>query len=384
MKSEASFQRHPTCAPSPAALHKGLSRRFVLAAAGASALSACAPMQTAQPLEAQSGMNELALASLRTTQGMSSSLSPAPKSASMGVWFERAPLPVPRTEMSFVAVWDNKMYAVGGYDHRGGFAGTWNHRFDPTTNQWTILAPVPKGGNHMGLVALDGALYTFGGFTNQNNTPFDECFKYDIAKNEWSPIAKLPAKLGAISCVVVRGKIHLLGGRDTVSIGQHLVYDPKTDKYETKTPIPGARDHHAVVAVDDFIHVIGGRFNTFEFNTATHLVYSPNTNAWKERAPMPTTRSGHGAVYYRGRIVCIGGEGVVVYSQVESYDPRTNTWESHTPMATPRHGVGAAVLGDAIYVAGGGPVVGGSLLTATHEAFTMDTGLPARMGAKAL
>lgn len=362
-----------------------LSRRTLLATASASALAACAPMPMAQlPVGADSGMAELARASLRTTQGMSSSLSPAPKSAAMGVWFERSAMPVPRTEMSFVAVWDNKMYAVGGYDYRGGFAGTWNHRYDPTTNEWTVLAPVPKGGNHMGLVAMEGALYSFGGFTNQNNTAFDECFKYDIAKNEWSPIAKLPAKMGAISCVVVRGKIHLLGGRDTVSVGQHLVYDPKTDKYETKAPIPGARDHHAVVAIDEVIHVIGGRFNTFEFNTPTHLVYAPNNNTWKERAPMPTSRSGHGAVDYRGRIVCIGGEGVVVYSQVESYDPRTNTWESHTPMATPRHGVGAAVLGDAIYVAGGGPVVGGSLLTATHEAFTLDAGLPARVGAKAL
>ena len=40
-------------------------------------------------------------------------------------------------------------------------------------------------------------------------------------------------------------------------------------------------------------------------------------------------------------------------------------------MPTPRHGMGAVAVGDMVYVAGGGPVTGGSLLTATNEAFTL-------------
>lgn len=366
-------------------------RRFALAALAATslptALSGCAQMGApalAQGEGQSETMEQLRRAQLRTTQAMSGSISLAPRSATPGVWFDRAPLPVPRTEMSFVAVLDNKMYVVGGYDHRGGFAGTWNHRYDPDTNRWTQLAPVPRGGNHVGLVAHDGKLYTFGGFTNQNNTPYDDCFVYDPATDRWAPTVKLPIPLGAVAAVSLRGRIHLIGGRHTVSVGNHWVFDPATNRFEDRAPIPGARDHHGVLVVNETIHVIGGRFNTFEFNTPTHLVYAPNNNQWKERAPMPTSRSGHGAVWYRDRIYCMGGEGALVYAQVESYDLVSNTWESHTPMATPRHGVGAAVLNDAIYVAGGGPVVGGTLLTSTHEAFTVDTALPARLGARAL
>ena len=37
-------------------------------------------------------------------------------------------------------------------------------------------------------------------------------------------------------------------------------------------------------------------------------------------------------------------------------------------MATPRHGLGAAVVGDAIHVAGGGPIMGGGVQSAVHEA----------------
>jgi hypothetical protein len=41
-------------------------------------------------------------------------------------------------------------------------------------------------------------------------------------------------------------------------------------------------------------------------------------------------------------------------------------------MPTPRHAVGAVAIGDWIYVAGGGAVLGGSVQSAVHEAFTLN------------
>jgi hypothetical protein len=60
-----------------------------------------------------------------------------------------------------------------------------------------------------------------------------------------------------------------------------------------------------------------------------------------------------------------------VFGQMESYDPATDTWQHHAPMPTPRHAVGATVIGDWVYVAGGGAVLGGSIQSAVHEAFTL-------------
>ena len=60
-----------------------------------------------------------------------------------------------------------------------------------------------------------------------------------------------------------------------------------------------------------------------------------------------------------------------VFGQMESYDPTADTWQQHAPMTTPRHAVGATVIGDWIYVAGGGAVLGGSVQSAVHEAFTL-------------
>jgi predicted ABC-type sugar transport system permease subunit len=56
---------------------------------------------------------------------------------------------------------------------------------------------------------------------------------------------------------------------------------------------------------------------------------------------------------------------------MESYDARSDSWQAHAPMPTPRHAVAAVTIGDTIYVAGGGAVLGGSVQSAVHEAYTL-------------
>ena len=144
--------------------------------------------------------------------------------------------------------------------------------------------------------------------------------------------------------MALNGRLHLIGGAgaptmERASVGWHEVYDPQTDQWTTLKALPGARDHVGVVAHNSAIHIIGGRFNTFEYNTGLHHVYLPARETWEERAPLPTARSGHGLVLYRGRFFAMGGEGgsiergvtrnARVFGQMESYDPAADTWESH-------------------------------------------------------
>lgn len=55
-----------------------------------------------------------------TTQPASTTISPATSAQKQGRWVRKAPLPIPRTEMTWAAVWDNKMYVIGGYNYKGG------------------------------------------------------------------------------------------------------------------------------------------------------------------------------------------------------------------------------------------------------------------------
>lgn len=308
--------------------------------------------------------------------------SPAPKGVP-GRWVARAALPIPRSEMAWAAEAAGRLHVIGGYGE-GRVDRGYHHVYDPAGDAWFNAAPLPRGANHVAVTTLDGIVYAMGGFIEQNRNPDNHAYAYDLATNSWRTLAPLPRPRGAAAAVALGGKIHLVGGASSptserASVGWHEVYDPAADSWTIRKALPGARDHAGCVAHGGRIHIIGGRFNTFEYNTDLHHVYLPQQDTWEVRSPLPTARSGHGLVVYRGRLFAMGGEGGIinrpgqqkVFGQMESYDPVADTWQSHAPMPTPRHAVGAVTIGDWIYVAGGGAVLGGSVQSAIHEAFTL-------------
>lgn len=303
--------------------------------------------------------------------------SPAPKAANPGRWMTRAPLPLPRSEMAWATAHAGRMHLVGGYAEQR-VDRPYHHVYDPAQDRWLEAAPLPRGANHVGVAVLDGRLYAIGGFVEQNRRPHAECFVYDPASDRWQRIAPLPRPCGSVATVALDGLLHGIGGAlgDTFatkkSVDWHVVYDPKADRWSTRAPLPTGRDHVGALAVGRLVHVIGGRVDSFHTNSNLHHVYDPARDRWEPRNPLPTARSGHGAVLYRNRIFVMGGEGTNrVFGQNEAYDIDKDSWAQYAPMPTPRHGLGAAAVGDAIHVAGGGPIVGGGVQSAVHEAFTL-------------
>lgn len=301
--------------------------------------------------------------------------SPAPKAENQGRWVERAPLPVPRSEMAWATVYNNQMHMIGGYGEQR-VDRPYHHVYDQASDKWIEATPLPRGANHVGVCVVTGKLYAIGGFTEQNRKPDQLCFVLDAEK--WREIAPLPKACGAIACVAQNDMLHAIGGAvgDTFatkkSVDWHLVYDPRIDQWSTAAPLPTGRDHTGTLTVEGRIHVIGGRVDSFHTNSNLHHAYDGKADKWEPRAPLPTARSGHGAVLYRGRIFVMGGEGTNrVYGQNEGYDPAKDSWQSYAPMKTPRHGLGAVAIGDFIHVAGGGPIMGGQIQSAVHEAFTL-------------
>ena len=301
--------------------------------------------------------------------------SPAKRAANQGRWITRAFLPLPRSEMAWAVEMAGLKHLVGGYAEQR-VDRPYHQVYDPKADRWSDAAPLPRGANHVGVAVLGNRLYAIGGHLDQNRKPDNLCFVYD--GKQWSAIAPLPERCGAIACVGLNGRVHAIGGAigDTSaakkSVDRHLVYDPAADRWERRAPMPTGRDHTGTLVVGGVIHVIGGRVDNFHTNSNLHHVYDPNKDAWAARRPLPTARSGHGAVLYRDKIFVMGGEGTNrVFGQNEAYDPETDDWESYAPMPTPRHGMGAVAIGDHVYIAGGGPVVGGGVQSAVHEAFTL-------------
>ena len=303
-----------------------------------------------------------------------------------GRWVRRASLPIAVSEMIWATAWAERIHIVGGYGE-GRVDRAYHHVYDPARDRWFEAAPLPRGANHIAVASDAGRVYALGGFTEQNRHADNSAYAYDVATDRWTSIAPLPRPRGTASAVAFKGKIHLIGGAsepasERASVAWHEVYEPQADRWETHKPLPGARDHAGAVAYGDAIHIVGGRFNTFEYNTGLHHAYFPARETWEARAPMPTARSGHGLVVYRDRFFAMGGEGGIlasgqirdphVFGQMESYDPKSDRWQSHAPMPTPRHSVGAAAVGGWIFVAGGGAVTGGAVQSAINEAFTLE------------
>jgi len=158
------------------------------------------------------------------------------------------------------------------------------------------------------------------------------------------------------------------------------VYDPATDKWETKRMMPTPRNHPAIGEVNGKVYVIGGRIGSPNVAnmvaSATDVVeeYDPATDRWRAMTKMPTARSGEGWATYQGRIYVAGGElrdhhMDAIFRDLEAFDPVANEWFILPSMPTARHGVNAAILGNQLHLIGGHIAFDG---TAEHDG---DTGV---------
>ena len=127
-----------------------------------------------------------------------------------------------------------------------------------------------------------------------------------------------------------------------------------------KAPIPTARDGATAATVNGRIYVVGGRIRDdyaippVETFFATNEEYDPATNIWATRAPMPTARNQPASGVVNGKIYVMGGRttGLSQLDVNEEYDPLTIAWTTKAPMPTARAylgGNGAAVVNGKIY-----------------------------------
>ena len=106
--------------------------------------------------------------------------------------------------------------------------------------------------------------------------------------------------------------------------------------------------------MNDKIYVIGGQ-DEFDQGGVVEE-YDPATDLWPTKAPMPTPRFYLGAVALGGRIYTIGGEtdhGGGFRPTVEDYDPVADFWSAEASMHTLRMGLATAVVGGSVYAVGG-------------------------------
>jgi hypothetical protein len=298
-----------------------------------------------------------------------------PQTADSPGWRGLAPLPDRRDEPRAVAI-DGFIYLAGGiktidsYGRRSNVPGVPERvvvtplrtftRFDPRTQRYTELAPLPKGLNHIGFVTYRGSAYVVGGHGTLlwGASAQDGFYRYTPGRDRWVRLPPLPTARGAVAAAVVGDRLYVAGGMaNGVALRVVEAYDFGDRRWHRVADLPAAREHIAGASLGGRFYVVGGR------NRVTDALpdvtrYDPATDSWEQLPGLPVREGGGEAQPFEGSLLAIGGgndRGEYVTGAVQRFDPASGRWSELPQMRTPRHGFGSAVVGDTIYTFGGSP-----------------------------
>ena len=187
-----------------------------------------------------------------------------------GTWSTAAPMPTKRTEVAAAAV-DGKIYVVGGFE-KPSLGNVMNFSitpsveiYDPVTDRWASKSPMPVGLHHVGIGVVGGRLYVIGGYRKLGLSIWDPVAMvhvYDPATDRWTERAPMPTARGALSVTEHEGKLYAIGGYDRkANTSAVKVYDPLRNVWTTGASLPTPRDHLATATVAGRIYAIGGRMD---------------------------------------------------------------------------------------------------------------------------
>ena len=185
--------------------------------------------------------------------------------------------------------------------------------YDPATDSWKALAPMPTARGAAVAAEVGGKMYVIGGASVHPgqkivglsaNTPHRALGTnevYDPETNTWKQLSPMPTSRNHAAIGVVNGKIYVLGGR----LGSVFVnasptdvveeYDPATDSWSfAKAKMLYARSGTCYGSYNGKIYVAGGEYldNTLVGTFRNLEVYDPAANEWAELPPMAIPRHG--------------------------------------------------------------------------------------------
>lgn len=305
-------------------------------------------------------------------------------------WTAKSPLQQERAGLG-VAVVNGKIYAIGGSPRSSQSTIDVTEEYDPVTDTWVFKEPMPTARESFAIATYYNKIYCIGG--KQTNVTFEngvwvssESFilgvneVYDPETDSWQLKSPLPVTNLGITASVVGDKIYVVGGDQSNEL---WVYDPKMDSWSSKASVPvsltlvGGVWSCTSVALEDRLHVIGA------FPLAnSHLIYDPKNDSWTFSAPVISgyyyAIAGATSGEFSAKRIYVYGVSSQWWDLVtpevygQSYDPTTGNWTECLPMSTGRINAGIAVLNDIIYLIGGAtPAIGNNLVySAANEQYT--------------
>lgn len=262
---------------------------------------------------------------------------------------------------SAVAAHDGMLYAFGGWRNSspGEIAVNTVERYDPATDQWTYLTPLPTARRWAAAAVVDGVIYVIGGLGGPCCGTMSVVEAYDPATDTWTTKAPMLRDRAQFGVGIHNGIIYALGGWSPLGASETATveaYDPVTNTWTPRTPMPMRRSGHAVATALGKFYVVGGEFESLPNEQGPTFEYDPATDTWATRAALPTRRVFLGAAAVGGIVYAVAGRqraGGCCFATIEAYDPITDTWSTKSSLNIGRWAPGVGALNGAVYVVGG-------------------------------
>jgi N-acetylneuraminic acid mutarotase len=218
-----------------------------------------------------------------------------------------------------IAVYENKIYCIGGGDNSYEEVTGAVEVYDPLTDTWEFRTSMPTARQFMNTHVVEDKIYVIGGskpinFNDPSYVPnINEV--YEPETDTWSTSVPPPVQVSNYASAVYGNKIYIF------TQGMTQIFDPQSNTWSNGTSMPNPGWGASAVATTGIfapkrIYVLGGN-PTFNFNQ----IYNPETDSWSQGAKMPTNRYGLGAVAIDDVIYALGGPGAGGMVANERYTP---------------------------------------------------------------
>lgn len=107
----------------------------------------------------------------------------------------------------------DRLYVMGGNHFRGSsdyddVLGC--EYYSPDADQWTVVAPMPKGQSDVGVTVFNGQIYVVGGYSWNSRCMVDIVQRYDPEQDVWDRVFNVLEPLGGIRACTMT--VHLPEG----------------------------------------------------------------------------------------------------------------------------------------------------------------------------